>query len=500
MNNEQISPIRRFWRLLKPDAKEVRNVHIYSIFSGIISLSLPLGIQSIVNLIQGGQISTSWIVLVIFVVLGITITGILHILQLRITENLQQKIFARAAFEFSYRITRIRMEVIYNHYAPELMNRFFDIVSIQKGLSKILIDFSSAFFIVIFSLLLLSFYHPFFIFFSIVLILLVYFIFKFTAKKGMSTSLQESKHKYKLAHWLEELSRTAINFKLTGNTKLPLKRTDKVVASYLSARESHFKILVHQYTLMIIFKVFVATGLLAIGGVLVMNQQMNIGQFVAAEIIIIVVMTSVEKLISSAESIYDILTSLEKIGQITDLELDRIDGIDLEINPADKGMEVEMESISFFYPNSTKKILNNVSLTLNKGEIIIISGESSSGKSTLIQIIAGLYDVQEGALSYNKLPIGNLSLSSIRNEIGNHMTMERLFEGTVLDNITLGRENATFENVRWAIEKLELDEFIKNLPMGYNSIIDTQGKGLSESVVSKLLLARSIVAKPKLLV
>ncbi|MBL1279514.1 MAG: ATP-binding cassette domain-containing protein [Fluviicola sp.] len=499
MDTKRITPGQRFWRLLKPDAKEVRNIYIYSIFSGLISLSLPLGIQAIVNLIQGGQMNSSWIVLVVFVVLGIIITGVLQIYQLRITENLQQKIFTRAAFEFSYRIPQIKMEALYKHYAPELMNRFFDIVSVQKGLAKILIDFSAAFFIVIFSLVLLSFYHPFFILFSVILVLLVYVIFKFTAQRGMSTCLEESHYKYRVAHWLEELSRTAITFKLAGKSDFPLEKTDRRVGSYLEAREDHFKVLVQQYSFLIVFKVLVATGLLAIGGVLVMNQQMNIGQFIAAEIIILLVMASVEKLVLSVESIYDILTALEKIGQVTDLELDRENGIDIDISPDDLGIEVEMKNVTFSFPDENKKTLNDVSLNLRKGEVAVIVGGSGSGKSTLLHIISGLYDVQEGVISYNQLPIGNISLNSMREQIGDHMTMERLFEGTILDNIALGREMATFENVKWAVESLGLSDFIKGTSEGYNTVLDTQGKGLPESTVTKLLLARSIAAKPKLL-
>ncbi len=499
MKNKKITPAQRFWRLLKPDAYEVRNIYIYSIFNGLISLSLPLGIQSIVNLIQGGQINTSWVVLVVFVILGIVFTGILQIFQLRITENLQQKIFTRAAFEFSYRITNIRMEALYKYYAPELMNRFFDVASVQKGLSKILIDFSSALFIVVFSLMLLSFYHPFFIIFSIVLLMLVYFIFKFTANKGMKTSILESKYKYKVVNWLEELSRSAITFKLAGKSDFPLEKTDKYAGKYLVARESHFKVLVMQYSFMIIFKVVVATGLLAIGGILVMNQQMNIGQFVAAEIIILIVMASVEKLITSIESIYDIFTSLDKIGLVTDLELDRENGIDLEINPIDNGLEIEMINASFSYPGANQKTLNNINLSINKGEIAIITGNSGSGKSTLLHIISSLYNLQEGTILYNKLPIGNLSLKSVREQVGDHVSMESLFEGTVMENITLGREMATFENVKWAIENLELTEFIKKLPEGYNTMLNTQEKKLPENIIDKLLLARCIVDKPKLL-
>jgi ABC-type bacteriocin/lantibiotic exporter with double-glycine peptidase domain len=319
----KLHPLDRFWRLLKPDQKEIRNVYVYSIFNGLVALSLPLGIQAIINLIQGGQVSTSWIVLLIFVVAGVGVTGVLQIFQLRITENLQQKIFTRAAFEFAYRIPRIRFESLYREYAPELMNRFFDTMSVQKGLPKILIDFSAATLQVIFGLILLSFYHPFFIVFSLVLVLLVYAIFYFTAKRGLETSLDESKYKYKMAHWLEELARTGTTFKLAGKTDLPLSTTDIHVGNYLKAREFHFRVLVQQYSLMVVFKVIVATGLLAIGGILVMEQLMNIGQFVAAEIIILLIMNSVEKLILSFETIYDVLTALEKMGQVTDKELEQ---------------------------------------------------------------------------------------------------------------------------------------------------------------------------------
>lgn len=205
-NKNRITPLQRFWRLLKPDKKEITNIYVYAIFSGLVNLSLPLGIQAIINLIQGGQISTSWIVLVVIVIAGIAITGILQIFQLRITENLQQKVFVRAAFEFAYRIPRIKLESLYRHHAPELMNRFFDTVSVQKGLPKILIDFSTATLQVIFGLLLLSFYHPFFILFSLFLVLLVFTIFRVTAQKGLSTSLDESKQKYKMAYWLGRIS------------------------------------------------------------------------------------------------------------------------------------------------------------------------------------------------------------------------------------------------------------------------------------------------------
>ncbi|MDX1349546.1 MAG: ATP-binding cassette domain-containing protein, partial [Putridiphycobacter sp.] len=390
-------------------------------------------------------------------------------------------------------------DALYRHYAPELMNRFFDVVSVQKGLSKILIDFSTASIQVVFGLLLLSLYHPFFIAFSLILVVLVYAIFKLTARIGLETSLVESKHKYFVAHWLEELARTMISFKLAGKSNLPLERMDSEVERYIDAREGHFKVLVNQYKLMIVFKVIVAAGLLIIGSILVMEQQMNIGQFVAAEIIILLVLGSVEKLILSLETIYDVLTALEKIGQVTDMPLENEKGSVFTTEDIEQGMKVELNNITFSYPNMHIPVINDLSVAFEPGSSTLLLGDNDSGKSTLMYLISGLYCPQDGFVAYNDLPQGNLDLQSLRSSIGDCLREELLFDGTLLENITMGRENATFENVKWAVKNMGLEDFVKQLPQGYNTIIQSEGQRFSKGTVDKILLARSIADKPKLL-
>ncbi len=499
-NNSEIRPIKRLFYLLKPDKKEIRNVYIYAIFSGLIMLSLPLGIQSIINLIQGGQISTSWIVLILFVILGILFSSLLQIAQLRITENLQQKIFTRAAFDYTYRVTRIKLEELYNKYAPELMNRFFDVISVQKGVSKLLISISSAVIQTVFGLLLLSLYHPFFIIFSLILIFLGMLVFKLTFKKGMDTSLQESKAKYNVAHWLQELARTNISFKLAGVTSLPLDRINSLTDRYISAREMHFNVLVRQYVLLIVFKILVVAGLLVVGSLLVINQQMNIGQFVASEIIILLILSSVEKLIFSIETMYDLLTSIEKIGQVTELALEKNDGIDIKsVIKENEGMSVEVKNLNFHYPHNSKMILKDISFKVGKGERIMITGDLGSGKTTLLYLLAGLYYDEGRSILLNDHAVNDFHPNELRSVIGDCLMDELLFEGTLLENITMGREKATFENVQWAVEKIGLLGFIKSLPDGFNTKIDPQGKQFSKGIVDKIILTRSIVDKPNLL-
>ncbi len=497
--NMSLSPLQRFWRLLQVDKKEIGNVYVYALFNGLINLSLPLGIQAIIGLIQGGEVSAAWIVLVLFVIAGIAISGGLQMIQLKITENLQRKIFTRAAFEFAFRIPRFKQEALYKYYAPELVNRFFDTLSIQKGLSKILMDFSMASLQVIFGLILLSLYHPLFIMFGLLLVLLVYLIFRFTSKRGLMASIEESKYKYEVAYWLEELARTMNTFKLAGKTDLPLEKTNNSVSKYLDSRKKHFKVLYAQYGFLVAFKVIVAAGLLLAGGILVFRQQMNIGQFVAAEIVILMVISSVEKLILSIESVYDMLTSLEKLGNVTDLPLEEQGGLKLESLCKEEQLEVELDGIEYTYPNLENPTISDVSLKVKQGEKIFITGDSGSGKSTLMQIMAGLYPPQKGNISYNSIPAKNIQSESIRTIISNLMSQEVLFNGTIAENISMGKINVGHEDIRWALEKVGLSDFVKNLSNGYDTMLFPEGRRLPRSVVQKILVARSIASKPRIL-
>jgi len=493
-----ISPLNRLRRLLEVDKKDIYQVYIYAFFNGLVNLSLPLGIQAIINLIQGGEVSSAWIVMVLFVIGGVALTGIFQLMQLRIVENIAQKIFNRASFEFAYRIPRLKYESLYNYYAPELVNRFFDTMTLQKGLPKILIDFSLSFFQILVGLVLLSFYHPFFIIFGVALIALVYTILVFTGPRGLATSIKESNYKYKIAYWLEEIARTKVSFKLIGDCDITLNTTNDKVVDYLNARESHFRVLINQFLQLIGFKVLIAAGLLVTGSILVFNEQMNIGQFVAAEIIILLIINSVEKLIKSLDAVYDVLTALEKIGMVTDLPLDKYQGLAIE-NP-ENGISVDIQELAYQHPDASNKTIDKFNLRVEKGESIVLTGPSGSGKSTLIQLLAGILTPVEGIITFNNTPLNALNVQNLKKHIGFAISNNQIFHGTVFENIVMGRAEVTHADVMHVIKKLHLDTFIKSKPEGVNSMIDPEGKRIPRSVTNKIILARAVINNPALLI
>ncbi|GGC77041.1 ABC transporter ATP-binding protein [Flavobacterium lutivivi] len=494
MNN---TPLQRLFNLLKLDRKDISQIIFYAIFSGLISLSLPLGIQAIINLIQSGRVSVSWIVLVIVVVIGVALVGILSLMQLRITENLQQKIFVRSSFEFSYRIPKIKFEDFYNQYPPELANRFFDTLTIQKGTSKLLIDFSTAILQIIFGIILLSFYHPFFIVFGILLLALLYIIFKFSYNSGLSTSLKESKYKYKVASWLQEIARNNFSFKRQEHFDFALNKNNVLVEEYLNYREKHFKIIKRQFSQLIGFKIIITASLLLIGGYLVLNQKMNIGQFVAAEIIILLVINSVEKIILGLESFYDVLTSVEKIGQIVDLSIEETPSKNLDY--CFTNIALETENLRFKFPDSPDYVLDKINLKINPSDKIYLEGDNGSGKTTLIKILSGAIKPTSGSFFINDDTYKKIDLIQYRSQIGTITQGETPFEGTILENITFNNPLITDEDVKWAIDSVKLGSFIKSLPNGLETKIFPDGRQLSSSNAQKILLARSIVNKPKIL-
>lgn len=498
-NLSTLTPIQRLLRLMGEFRREIRYIMLYAVVAGLINLSLPLGIQAIIGQIAGGAISAAWGVLVLFVIVGALLTGILRLMQLSIMEYMQRRIFTASAVEFAVRIPRLNLEVLRREHIPELVNRFFDTLTLQKGLPKILMDGSTAVLQIIFSLLLLSFYHSTFVLFSLLLIGVLAILFYWTGPKGIQTSLKESKYKYKLAFWLEEIGRVAPTFKLAGETRFPILRADALTVDYLDAREKHWRILVTQFVSSIFFRVLVLGGFLILGSILVMDNQLNIGQFVASEILVLFVIESVEKLILLHETGYDVLAATEKIGQVSDLPLEREDGVRVEEFCTDQPLAVEFRNLSYRYADSPVPVLKNINLNIRPGERVAVAGYSGSGKSTLLQVLSvGKRDFT-GSLLFNGLPKQNLHLRSLREQIGDFSSQEEVFKGTIRENIDLGNEHIPLQRVLQVAETVSLSEFIRQSPQGIDTELLPGGKNIPRSIITKILVSRAIAARPRLL-
>jgi ABC-type bacteriocin/lantibiotic exporter with double-glycine peptidase domain len=283
-----------------------------------------------------------------------------------------------------------------------------------------------------------------------------------------------------------------------GVGSLSVQKTDKLVSGYLDARQSHFKVLKIQYWSFVFFKVVITAALLVVGTALVFEQQLNLGQFIAAEIVILVLINSIEKLISSLDVVYDMLTSLEKVSKLLDKPDERTGGVTPQ--KATGGMGITIQQLNYKYGNGNSHwVLQNLNLTIKPGEKVCIAGTEGSGKSTLLRLLTGAYHNYQGQMLFDDYPLGDYNLQQLRRQMGLYLGTADLFSGTLLENLTMGQPGITVEEILHVSAQVGLLPFIQSMPQGLDTPVDSVGKKLPRNTVNKILIVRALLHKPRLL-
>jgi len=320
------TPWQRLVRILYYERSTINYIYIYAMLSGLIGLTLPLGTSAVFNLLSNGAMYSSTYILIAVILIGIVIGGLLLIGQLTLVEVIEQKIFAKAAVEFAFRLPRIKKEALEGENPAELVNRFFDILTIQKGLTKLLVDIVAAAVLIFFSVILLSFYHPVFMAFGIFVLLVIVLILVLYYRRGVETSIDESEYKYEVVAYLEEVAGDLVTYRHNdAKRKEVITRTDEITANYIHARNDHFNVLKRFFISAVAMRTILMGSLLLLGSYFVVERQMTFGQFVAAEVIIVQISYAIEKLMTNLNTVFDMVTASEKLAIVTDLELEEGD-------------------------------------------------------------------------------------------------------------------------------------------------------------------------------
>jgi ABC-type bacteriocin/lantibiotic exporter with double-glycine peptidase domain len=496
MKKDGYKPLSRIIQLILTDRKDIVSIYFFAIMSGLVQLSLPLGVQAIISFVLGATMVTSIYVLIFVIVLGVFLVGAFQINQLKIIEKIQQNIFVRNTYLFAEVIPQIDLMKSNNYYLPEKITRFFDVMSVQKGISKLLLDIPIASIQIIFGLLLLSFYHPIFIAFGFLLLLFLVLILWFTGKKGIETNYVVSTHKYEVAAWFGEIGRVVKSFKFRHGTHLNISKADEKSVKYINARTKHFSVLLLQYKALVLFKVLITVTMLAVGTYLLLEQKLNIGEFIAAEIVILSIIGAVEKLIGSISNVYDVITGLEKLSSVTESPLEKSGKV--EFKSINSGVSVELTDCNITYPNN-KTVLKNMNFKIPSNSIVGITGCSGSGKTSLLNLLSGNLGDDNGGVLINNIALGNYNLESLRKKMGVFLFNTDVFEGTVLENITMGRQGITQEEITKLAYELGFSGFIQSLKNGFETEVDPAGKKMSTTSVQIILLLRAFIEKPDFL-
>ena len=488
-------PFDRLWAILRPEFSDINIVIVFALVTGLLALATPLAVETLVNTVAFGRVLQPVVILALMLLAFLAFSSFLRVLQTYVVEIIQRRLFARVSADLSYRIPRVEMTAMDTKDGRELVNRFFEIVTVQKVSAGLLLDGISLVLGTLIGMAVLAFYHPWLLGFDVILIALIAFIVFVIGRGAITTSIKESKTKYKMAAWFEELISNPTAFRHSGAAEFAMGRVDHLTYEYLSARKAHFRILLRQISFALGMQAVASTVLLGLGGWLVISGQLTLGQLVAAELIVTVIVGSFAKLGKHMESYYDLLASVDKLGQLFDLPMERQDGI-IAVQTGHPS-PVNLVDLTYHTKDGTH-VLSNFQLKVDAGERIGIVGASGSGKSLLFDMLYGIRTPSTGHVAINGLDPYDLRPDALRRQVALVRDRE-VFAGTIEENIHLERPDVSTYDVRNALEDVGLIDDVLRMPNGLDTQLISKGNPLTRNQARKLMIARAIVGRPSLL-
>jgi len=490
------SPFRRLLMLLSPERRDIAIVIAFAIGVGVLTLATPVAVQSLVNIVSFGGLTQPLLVLALLMLGFLLLAGTIRSFKAYVVEILQRRLFVRVVTDLGYRLPRVHVASFDRGHGPELVNRFFDVLTVQKVGASLLLDGVAVVLQTIIGLLILAFYHPFLLAFDVVLIAGIAFVLFVMGRGAVRTAIVESKAKYAVAASLEEIARNPLSFKQVGGPELARQRADALASEYVEARRLHYRVVFRQIVSSLTLQALAATALLSIGGWLVINGQLTLGQLVAAELIVSIVLASFAKLGQKLESFYDLLAAVDKLGQLLDLPLERQTGE--RVDHTSPGAELKLIDLSFAY-GGARSALNEVNLAVQPGDRVQIVGRHGSGKSTLADLLFGLRTPNGGRIEIDGVDVREISLESLRRQVAVVKDIE-MIDGSIGENVGMGRTSVSPADIREALEAIGMLDEIRDLPDGVATMLSSTGAPLSSGQARRLMLARAIAGKPRLLV
>lgn len=497
--SEPPTPMARLWALLWSERRDVGVVLIYAIATGLLALATPLAMQAIVNSVSFGALLQPVIVLSAALLGCLMLGASLRALQVWVVELLERRIFARMVGDLAWRLPRVELRAFDQANGPELVNRYFDLFTLKKVSAWLLLEGLGIGLTTLLGMVVLGFYHPLLLAFDAVLLLALLFLGLVLGRGAGKTAIKESKAKYALAYWLEELARHRLVFRGPSGAEMAFQRADALTRGYLQTRSKHFKIVLRQHVGLLVLQALATTSLITVGGWLVVERQLTLGQLVAAELIVSVLTTSLAKIAQYLDDVYDLVAAVDKLGQLADLPLERQGGhIPASVGPARRGASLRLRDVSFGF-FSDRPLLRGASLEVAAGERVVISGPEGSGKSVMMELIFGLREPWSGSIEVDGHDLRDWRLSSLRERVAVVRGPE-LFEGTILENLQLGRREVSMETLLEALRDVDLLDEVQALPQGLDTPLTSGAPQLSTSQAVRLSLARAVAGRPALLV
>lgn len=485
------SPWQHARGLLELERADVGVVVVFGVAIGLLSLATPVAVQALVDTVAFGSLLQPVVVLTVLLAIGLVCSAAVRLLQVAAVEVVLQRVFVRTFADAGRRL--VDVDARERGSIREMFLRVFEVPALQKALATLLVDGTGLVLQTLVGLVVLALYHPLLLAFAGVLLVGLGAVVLGLGVGAVGSALGESRAKYAVAGWLDQLARTPSAFRSAGARARALERVDALALEWLHARKRHFLRLLAQHVGGATLAVLGSTALLGLGGVLVLREQLTLGQLVAAELVMGALALSFFKLGKQLEAAYDVIAAVTKLGALSDLPTERRGG-ERFVARGPLGVRVQVQRCGL----AESPVLRDVELEARPREHVGLVGPGSSGKSLVLDLLLGLHTPSLGRVLVDGLDLRELDLPSVRETIVLVRGAE-LVHDTVLANLRLLRPSATIAEVQAVVAQVGLDDVVRALPRGLGTMVAPEGAPLSSSACRRLVLARALLARPALL-
>lgn len=479
-------------KILLEDKSFLAVIVFFSIAVSILSIAVPISVQYLISSVTYTSLFKPVLVLGTILAILLSFFSIISAMQFFVTELFRQRVMARMVAQITLRLVYSDYKITEKANLPELVNRFFEISSIQKSAPKFFIKTISFLMQTIVGLTLVAFYHPFLLIFSIIISALFYLIHTLYFKAGCISAFFVSRNKYDIAGWLEDISKNVSMFKSETGRNYAKSKSDILSANYIKARKTHFKNIFSQVILLLVLYIVASSALLILGGWLVLKEQLTIGQLVASELILSAILYGIAKFGHDLDNIYDIIASCEKLTHFFNIPLDQ--------NRLGQKLTHPIESIVLkdaCYQYEKETFTFNLDFKTNHK--YLISSKSWIEEKILIKIMHSYLTPDSGCVEYNNKNINTLDLYHLRSNIALVNNMPFL-EGTVYEYITFYDPDISHEEVDHIANAIGFKEVMKRYDNDYNMRIIPSGWPFLESEKILLKIMRALIHKPEVII
>ena len=284
-----------------------------------------------------------------------------------------------------------------------------------------------------------------------------------------------------------------------ANEPIEEKKFDKGNQKFLSIKKKVYHIMAGFQSSTRLFEGIIYIVVVVAGALFIINGGIGVADYAAYLLFVSTLITSIRRIVEFAEQFQRGMTGIERFGEIMDIEPDIKDENDAR-ELRDVEGNIEFKNVSFHYESNGKQIIKDMSLFVKAGESIALVGPSGGGKTTLCSLIPRFYDVSEGEILVDGHNIKDITVSSLRENIGVVAQDVYLFSGSIRENIAYGKENASDEEIREAARLAGADEFIEEFPNGYDTYVGERGVKLSGGQKQRISIARVFLKNPPILI